>query len=119
MPKKKTKKRSKRRVKNKKTIPLDIKSLGSDISKYPFVEIEWADIEGDAGWSSTKSLNKAKLPTCVSKGYLVSQKNGVTRIFTDYIKTKDKDVNEMLLIDRLNMHFKMSHVESLTVMNVK
>ena len=37
-----------------------------------------------------KDLNKEKLPTCVSKGYLVSQKNGVTRIFTDYIKSKDK-----------------------------
>ena len=71
MPKKKTKKRSKRRVKNKKTIPLDIKSLGSDISKYPFVEIEWADIEGDAGWSSTKLLtfedigNTTIIPTSV------------------------------------------------------
>jgi len=80
----------KRKLKNKKTIPLDIKTLGNDISKYPFVEIEWLDIEGDAGWSDTKSLNKLKLPVCVSKGYLVSQKNGVTRIFTDYIKTKDK-----------------------------
>ena len=54
------------------------------------VEIEWSDIEGDAGWSDTKSLNKEQLPVCVSKGYLVSQKNGITRIFTDYIKTKDK-----------------------------
>jgi hypothetical protein len=33
-------------------------------------------------------------------------------INNDFFKTKDKDVNEMLLIDRLNMHFKMSHVES-------
>jgi hypothetical protein len=48
------------------------------------------DIEGDAGWSSTKDLNKEKLPTCVSRGYLLSQAKGVTRIFTDYIKTKDK-----------------------------
>jgi hypothetical protein len=80
----------KRKSKNKKIIPLDTKTLGNDISKYPFVEIEWLDIEGDAGWSDTKSLNKLKLPVCVSKGYLVSQKNGVTRIFTDYIKTKDK-----------------------------
>ena len=80
----------KRKLKNKKTIPLDLKTLGNDISKYPFVEIEWLDIEGDAGWSDTKSLNKLKLPVCVSKGYLVSKKNGVTRIFTDYIKTKDK-----------------------------
>ena len=52
----KGKRKSKRRIKNKKTIP----------------------------------LNKEKLPVCVSKGYLVSQQNGVTRIFTDYIKTKDK-----------------------------
>jgi hypothetical protein len=35
-------------------------------------------------------LIKKNLPTCVSKGYLVSQQGGVTRIFTDYIKSKDK-----------------------------
>ena len=91
MPKLKTKKKSKQKVKNKKLIPLNLKSLGNKIEAYPFVEIEWSDIEGDAGWSDTKSLNKEKLPTCVSKGYLVSQAKGVTRIFTDYIKTKDKD----------------------------
>ena len=33
-------------------------------------------------------------------------------IANDFFKTADKDVNEMLLIDRLNMHFKSSHVES-------
>jgi len=89
MPKKK-----KRKPKSKKTIPLNVKSLGNDISAYPFVEIEWLDIEGDAGWSNTKDLNKEKLPTCVSKGYLLSQKNGITRIFCDYIKTKDKETFE-------------------------
>ena len=78
----------------KKLIPLKNKTLGKDISKYPFVEIEWADIEGDAGWSDTKDLNKTKLPICVSKGYLLSQTRGVTRIFTDYIKTKDKPTFE-------------------------
>jgi len=41
MPKKK-----KRKPKNKKTIPLNVKALGNDISAYPFVEIEWLDIEG-------------------------------------------------------------------------
>ena len=91
MPKRKPNKRkSKRRIKNKRTIPLNLKSLGSDISKYPFVEIEWADIEGDAGWSDTRALNKSKLPICVSRGFLVSQKNGITRLFGDYIRTKDK-----------------------------
>jgi hypothetical protein len=78
----------------KKTIPLNVKKLGKHIEDYPFVEIEWADIEGDAGWSSTKQLKMEKLPICVSKGYLVSQQKGVTRIFTDYIKTKDKDTFE-------------------------
>ena len=91
MPKKKKRKR-----KRKKLIPLNVKALGSDIAAYPFVEIEWSDIEGDAGWSDTKLLNKEKLPTCVSKGYLVSQKNGVTGIFTDYIKTKDKPTFESI-----------------------
>ena len=90
MPKKRQKRKTKRRIKNKKTIPLNLKSLGNKIEAYPFVEIEWSDIEGNAGWSDTKELNKEELPICVSKGYLVSQKNGVTRIFTDYIKTKNK-----------------------------
>ena len=94
MPRRKSKKRSKRRIKNKKTIPLNLKSLGNDISKYPFVEVEWADIEGDSGWSNTRSLNKSKLPICESKGYLLRQKHGVTRIFCDFIKTKDKETFE-------------------------
>jgi hypothetical protein len=34
-------------------------------------------------------------------------------IANDFFKTADKDINEMLLIDRLNMHFKTSHVESI------
>jgi hypothetical protein len=79
----------KKRVKNRKTIPLNTKSLGDDISAYPFVEIQWLDIEGDAGWSSIKDLKKEKLPICVSKGYLLSQSKGITRIFTDYILNKD------------------------------
>ena len=91
MQKRKPQKKSKRRIKNKKTIPLNIKSLGNKIDAYPFVEIEWADIEGDAGWSNTKNLNKSKLPTCVSKGYLLSQKNGITRIFVDFIRSKNNE----------------------------
>ena len=54
------KKKSKRKIKNKKTIPLNIKSLGNKIESYPFVEITWLDIEGDAGWSNTKDLNNGQ-----------------------------------------------------------
>ena len=86
--------KNKKPKKQRKIIPLDTKTLGNDITKYPFVEIEWLDIEGDAGWSSTKQLNSEKLRTCVSKGYLLSQKKNITRIFTDYIKSKDKPTFE-------------------------
>jgi hypothetical protein len=43
------KKKTKRKQKNKKIIPLNLKSLGNEIEAYPFVAIEWSDIEGDAG----------------------------------------------------------------------
>lgn len=86
---------AKKRTKPKKTqkskiLNFNFKNLGNDISDYPFVEIRWMDIEGDSGWSDTKSLKRSKLPICVSKGYLLSQSKGVTRIFTDYIETKEK-----------------------------
>jgi len=67
-----------------------LSNLGNDITQYPFVEIKWLDIEGDSGWQDTKSLKNSKLPICVSKGYLLSQAKGITRIFTDFIETKDK-----------------------------
>ena len=76
--------------KGSKILNFNFKNLGNNISDYPFVEIKWLDIEGDSGWSDTKSLSKEKLPTCVSKGYLLSQSKGITRLFTDYIETKDK-----------------------------
>ena len=63
----------KTKSRNRKTIPLNTKSLGNEISAYPFVEIHWLDIQGDAGWSDTKDLKKEELPVCVSKGYLLSQ----------------------------------------------
>jgi len=80
----------KKKRQQSKILNFNFKTLGNEIDEYPFVEIEWLDIEGDAGWSSTKDLSKEQLPVCVSKGYLLSQSKGITRIFTDYIKTKDK-----------------------------
>ena len=78
----------------KKLIPLKTKSRGKDISQYPFVEIRWVDIEGDDGWSTLSSLDKDKLPVAVSKGYLLSQRKGVTRIFRDYIESKETNTFE-------------------------
>ena len=81
---------TKKKIQQSKILNFDFKNLGNVIDDYPFVEIEWLDIEGDAGWSSTKDLSREQLPVCVSKGYLLSQSKGITRMFTDYIKTKDK-----------------------------
>ena len=81
---------TKKKRQQSKILNFNFKTLGNIIDDYPFVEIEWLDIEGDAGWSSTKDLSKEQLPVCVSKGYLLSQSKGITRMFTDYIKTKDK-----------------------------
>ena len=81
---------TKKKRQQSKILNFNFKTLGNIIDDYPFVEIEWLDIEGDAGWSSTKDLRKEQLPVCVSKGYLLSQSKGITRMFTDYIKTKDK-----------------------------
>ena len=52
-----------------KILNFDFKNLGNKIEEYPYVEIEWLDIEGDAGWSSTKDLSKEHLPICESKDY--------------------------------------------------
>jgi len=71
-------------------LKFNFKQLGNDITVYPFVEIKWLDIEGDAGWCNTKDLNKEELPICVSKGYLLSQRKGITRLFSDYIESKNK-----------------------------
>ena len=70
--------------------PTNFKNLSNDITQYPFVEIRWYDIEGDSGWSDTKTLKNSKLPIGVPKGYLLNQSNGITKIFTDYIESKEK-----------------------------
>jgi hypothetical protein len=43
--------------------------------RYPLVEVKWLDICSDSSWQSLKQLQEAKLPTCVTKGHLLSQAN--------------------------------------------
>jgi hypothetical protein len=61
-----------KKLQKSKILNFNFKNLSNNILDYPFVEIKWLDIEGDSGWSDIKSLNKEKLPICVSKGYLLS-----------------------------------------------
>ena len=68
---------------NRKKIAVP-KKVKQEIDKYPMVSVEWYDIVSDSSWSSFSDVKKAKLATCITKGHLLSQAKGVTRIFGDY-----------------------------------
>ncbi len=67
----------------KKKIKLNTKAT-REIDKYPLVSVYWLDILSDSSWQSIEGCKKAKLPICVTKGHLLTQTKGVTRIFGDY-----------------------------------
>ena len=68
-------------MRKKIAIPRKVKA---EIDKYPMVSVEWFDIVSDSSWSTFNEVKKAKLATCITKGHLLSQAKGVTRIFGDY-----------------------------------
>ena len=63
--------------------------------KYPLVSVEWTDICSDSSWQNISSCLQAKLPVCVTKGHLLSQSKGVTRIFGDYSETSQGKIDEI------------------------
>jgi len=73
--------------KKKISIP---RKITSEIQKYPMVEVEWFDIVSDSSWTSFDACKKSKLATCVTKGHLLSQAKGVTRLFGDYSFAENK-----------------------------
>jgi hypothetical protein len=73
--------------KKKRAMPKKVKQ---EIDKYPMVSVEWFDIVSDSSWSSFSDVKKAKLATCITKGHLLSQAKGVTRIFGDYSYNDNK-----------------------------
>ena len=79
---------------NRKKIAIP-KKVKHEIDKYPMVSVEWFDIVSDSSWSSFSDVKKAKLATCITKGHLLSQAKGVTRIFGDY-STNDKGEIEQI-----------------------
>lgn len=64
-------------------------------SRYPMVECTWTDIVSDSGWQSLDKLADAKLATCVTKGHLLSQNKGVTRIFGDFSLNDKGELDEI------------------------
>tara|TARA_R100000742_G_C4252346_1_gene70539 strand:+ start:563 stop:859 length:297 start_codon:yes stop_codon:yes gene_type:complete len=63
--------------------------------RYPLVEIHWLDICSDSSWQSMEHLSKAELPTCVTKGHLLTQKKGITRVFGDYSENDKGEIEEI------------------------
>ena len=63
--------------------------------RYPLVSVEWHDICSDSSWQSVPSAQAAKLPICVTKGHLLSQAKGVTRIFGDYSENDKGEIEEI------------------------
>ena len=74
---------------------LSNKKAKVEIDRYPMVEVHWRDIVSDSSWQSTNHLMKAQLPTCVTKGHLLSQAKGMTRIFGDFSVKANSDPEEI------------------------
>tara|TARA_R100001015_G_C4600014_1_gene155013 strand:- start:505 stop:816 length:312 start_codon:yes stop_codon:yes gene_type:complete len=79
-----------KKVKRKSKKILIPKKINSEIEKYPMVSVEWFDIISNSNWSSFEEVKNAELATCITKGHLLSQSKGITRIFGDYSLSDDK-----------------------------
>jgi len=66
------------------------KKAKKEIEKYPLVEIKWYDITSDSVWQSIDDLLTTKLPICTTKGHLLTQSKGTTRVFGDYALKDEK-----------------------------
>ena len=71
------------------------KKIYEEIDKYPMVSCEWFDIISNSSWSSFEEVKKSELATCITKGHLLSQSKGITRIFGDYSTNKEDNIEEI------------------------
>ena len=81
-------------MKQKRKITIN-KKAKTDLEKYPLVSCEWLDIQADSSWRSIDELKKDKLPICTTKGHLLEQSKGITRIFADYQLNDEQSINEI------------------------
>jgi bis(5'-nucleosyl)-tetraphosphatase (symmetrical) len=50
----------------------------------------WGDTPKISNWCSFEEVKNSELATCITKGHLLSQSKGITRIFGDYSLSDDK-----------------------------
>jgi hypothetical protein len=63
--------------------------------RFPMVSVTWFDIVSESGWQSIDNLKKSSLATCVTKGHLLTQSKGITRIFGDYSANEKGEIEEI------------------------
>lgn len=78
----------------KKKVKVNLKAK-TELEKYPLVEIQWLDICSDSSWLSIKDAMTMALPVCNTKGHLLSQAKGVTRVFGDYSSKANGEIEEI------------------------
>jgi hypothetical protein len=66
------------------------KKAKREIDKFPLVEIKWLDITSNSSWQDIEDFLKIKLPLCTTKGHLLSQSKGLTRVFGDFALKDEK-----------------------------
>ena len=66
------------------------KKAKREIDKFPLVEIKWLDITSDSSWQGIDNFLNVKLPICTTKGHLLSQNKGLTRVFGDFALKDEK-----------------------------
>ena len=80
---------------NKTKLKLKQSKVASDLLNYPLVECKWYDIVSDPSWISIKELKEMELAVCITKGHLLNQSKGITKIFGDYAEDENKDIEEI------------------------
>ena len=82
-------------MKKRKILKFKKKKTDNELENYPLVEINWLDIISESSWSSIKEVKEMELPVCITKGHLLSQTKGVTRVFGDYAEDDNGDLDDL------------------------
>ena len=90
--------RGMKKMVNRKRIKVKRSKGDTILSNYPLVEIKWYDIISDSSWITIKELKEMELPICTTKGHLLSQNKGITRIFGDYAEDDNGDIDELGMV---------------------
>jgi hypothetical protein len=82
-------------MKKRKILKFKKKKTDNELENYPLVEIKWLDIISESSWSSIKEVKEMELPVCITKGHLLSQTKGITRVFGDYAEDDNGDLDDL------------------------